>query len=160
MRERRSGHVVNVSSLGGLVASAATGYYHATAFAVEALPGSLWHEVSPLGIKVTIVVPGAFRSDWAGRSMIESRTVVEDYARTAGKRREQTRAGSGNQPADPARAAAAVIAALETDEPPLRLLLGAPALKVACDRLDSLRANFDAWRETPLSADLPQMRTA
>lgn len=155
MRARRGGHIFNVSSLGGLVAFAATGYYHATKFAVEALSESLAQEVKPLGIKVTILEPGAFRTDWAGRSMIESRTIIDDYAETAGKRRAATRAVSGKQPGDPARAAAAIIAAYEAEEPPLRLLLGAPALKTARDRLDALRTNFDAWAQVTLSTDFP-----
>ncbi|WP_221998416.1 oxidoreductase [Rhizobium laguerreae] len=155
MRRRRQGHIFNVSSLGGLVAFAATGYYHATKFAVEALSESLFHEVKPLGIDVTILEPGAFRTDWAGRSMVESSTIIEDYAETSGKRRRATRSISGNQLGDPARAATAIISAFETDEPPLRLLLGAPALKIARERLDALSANFDAWAETTLSADFP-----
>ncbi|WP_206099858.1 oxidoreductase [Rhizobium leguminosarum] len=155
MRRRRQGHIFNVSSLGGLVAFAATGYYHATKFAVEALSESLSHEVKPLGIDVTILEPGAFRTDWAGRSMVESSTVIEDYAETSGKRRQATRSISGNQPGDPARAATAIISAFEADVPPPRLLLGAPALKIARERLDALRANFDAWAETTLSADFP-----
>ncbi len=155
MRARRQGHIFNVSSLGGLVAFAATGYYHATKFAVEALSESLSHEVKPLGIKVTIIEPGAFRTDWAGRSMVESGTVIEDYAETAGKRRAATRGASGRQPGDPARAAKAIISAFEADEAPLRLLLGAAALSIARQRLDALRQNFDAWAETTLSADFP-----
>ncbi|MBY3212983.1 SDR family NAD(P)-dependent oxidoreductase [Rhizobium laguerreae] len=155
MRRRRQGHIFNVSSLGGLVAFAATGYYHATKFAVEALSESLFHEVKPLGIDVTILEPGAFRTDWAGRSMVESSTIIEDYAETSGKRRQATRSISGNQPGDPARAATAIISAFEADVPPLRLLLGAPALKIARERLDALRTNFDAWAETTLSADFP-----
>ncbi len=156
MRARRSGHVVNLSSLGGLVAFPATGYYHATKFAVEALSESLAMEVAPLGIKVLIVEPGAFRTDWAGRSMSESATVISDYAETAGKRRQTTRASSGAQPGDPVRAAAAIIAAVETENAPLRLLLGAPALDIARKRLDALRANFDAWAALTLSADFPK----
>lgn len=153
MRARRQGHIVNVSSLGGLVAFPATGYYHATKFAVEALSESLAHEVAPLGIKTTIVEPGAFRTDWAGRSMIESGTVIEDYASTAGTRRVQTRTTSGKQPGDPARAAAAIIKAVESDTPPLRLLLGASAYAVAMKRLETLRDTFEAWRDTTLAAD-------
>ncbi|PRH84233.1 short-chain dehydrogenase/reductase [Labrys okinawensis] len=156
MRMRRSGHIVNISSLGGLVAFAATGYYHATKFAVEALSESLAQEVAPLGIKVTIVEPGAFRTDWAGRSMVEAPTVIADYAETAGRRREQTRAISGRQPGDPARAALAIIKAVEAPEPPLRLLLGAPALRIARERLEAQRHNFESWAETTLSADFPE----
>jgi NAD(P)-dependent dehydrogenase (short-subunit alcohol dehydrogenase family) len=155
LRARRSGTIVNLSSLGGLVAFGATGYYHATKFAVEALSESLSHEVAPLGIKVMIVEPGAFRTDWAGRSMIESSTIIADYEETAGKRRKATRAVSGNQPGDPAKAALAIIDAVEADQPPLRLLLGASALKVAYDRLEALKGNFDAWADVTKAVDFP-----
>ena len=158
MRQRRHGHIVNFSSIGGLCAFAATGYYHATKFAVEGFSESLSIEVAPLGIKVTLVEPGPFRTDWAGRSIIESETVIDDYAPTAGKRRESTRNGSGKQPGDPVRGAKAVIEAVESPEPPLRLLLGGPALELAYKRLDSLRANFDAWKDTTLEADYPEAR--
>ena len=131
MRQRRSGHIVNFSSIGGLCAFAATGYYHATEFAVEGFSESLSIQVAPLGIKVTLVEPGPFRTDWAGRSIIESETVIDDYAPTAGRRREGTRTGSGKQPGDPVHGAEAVIKAVESSEPPLRLLLGAPALDLS-----------------------------
>jgi NAD(P)-dependent dehydrogenase (short-subunit alcohol dehydrogenase family) len=156
MRARRAGHIVNFSSIGGLVGFAATGYYHATKFAVEGLSESLAVECAPLGIKVTIVEPGPFRTDWAGRSIIESATVIDAYADTAGKRRTQTRERSGNQVGDPARGADAVIEAVSAAEPPLRLLLGAPALELAYGKLDSMRANFDAWKDTTLGADYPE----
>ncbi len=156
MRARRSGHIVNLSSLGGLVAFPATRYYHASKFAVEALSESLSQEVAPLGIKVIIVEPGAFRTQWAGRSMIESNTVIDDYAPTAGRWRESTRAVSRQQPGDPFRAAAAIMRAVEADEPPLRLLLGVAALRIATGRLDALRANFEAWMETTSSAGFPE----
>lgn len=155
MRARRRGMIINLSSLGGLVAFGATGYYHATKFAVEALSESLSHEVASLGIKVMIVEPGAFRTNWAGRSMIESALSIEDYKETAGQRRLATRAVSGNQPGDPAKAAAAIITAAQAEQPPLRLLLGASALKVAYDRLDKLRANFDAWAHLTTAVDFP-----
>ncbi|MCA3780108.1 MAG: SDR family NAD(P)-dependent oxidoreductase [Burkholderia sp.] len=155
MRARRRGRIANFSSLGGLVAFAATGYYHATKFAVEALSESLSHEVAPLGIAVTIVEPGAFRTEWAGRSMVASDTEIDDYAPTAGKRRAATRAVSGHQPGDPVKGAAAVIAALESDAPPLRLLLGKAALDVALKRLDALRTNFEAWRDLTEGTDFP-----
>lgn len=155
MRARRSGHIVNYSSVGGLVAFAATGYYHATKFAVEALSESLSQEVAPLGIGVMIVEPGAFRTEWAGRSMIASDTVIDDYASTAGKRREATLAVSGRQPGDPVKGAQAVIAALESETPPLRLLLGKSAFDLALKRVDALRANFEAWREVSEGTDFP-----
>ena len=156
MRERRSGHVVNVSSLGGLAAFGATGYYHATKFAVEGISESLAAEVAPLGIKVTIVEPAAFRTNWSGPSMRQSAISIDDYTETAGKRRAATTATYGHQPGDPDRAAAAVISAIEADEPPLRLLLGQAAYDIASARLDALKSTFDAWRELTLSADYPK----
>ncbi|MER6945349.1 oxidoreductase [Nonomuraea sp. NPDC000554] len=155
MRARRGGHIVNISSLGGLAAFGATGYYHATKFAVEGISESLAAEVAPLGIKVTIVEPGAFRTNWSGPSMRQSPTRIDDYAETAGARREATFATYGHQPGDPARAAAAIISAVQAGDPPLRLLLGKAAYDVAQARLDSLRTVFDAWRDVTLSADYP-----
>lgn len=155
MRARGKGTIINLSSLGGLVAFGATGYYHATKFAVEALSESLSQEVGPLGLKVIIVEPGAFRTDWAGRSMVESETQIADYQETAGKRRLATRAVSGKQPGDPKKAALAIIEAAQSEQPPLRLLLGASALKVAYDRLENLKANFDAWAHVTKSVDFP-----
>ncbi|MEA5365367.1 oxidoreductase [Amycolatopsis sp., V23-08] len=154
MRARRSGHVVNVSSLGGLAGFGATGYYHATKFAVEGLSESLAAEVAPLGIGVTIVEPGAFRTNWSGPSMKQSATRIEDYAETAGKRREATLATYGSQPGDPARAAEAVVTALEADEPPLRLLLGTAALEVARGKVEALQRDFARWEELSRSTEL------
>jgi NAD(P)-dependent dehydrogenase (short-subunit alcohol dehydrogenase family) len=111
MRSRRSGTIVNVSSIGGLVSFGATGYYHATKYAVEGLSESLKIECAPLGIKVMVVEPGPFRTDWAGRSMKQSKTVIDDYAETAGKRRQETFARNGAQIGDPVRGAAAIIQA-------------------------------------------------
>ncbi|MET0504234.1 MAG: oxidoreductase [Luteibacter sp.] len=158
MRARRAGHVVNVSSVGGLVAFPATGYYHASKFAVEGFSESLSMEVAPLGIKVTIVEPGRFRTDWAGRSLIESQTIIDDYAETAGKRREQARAYSGSQPGDPARGAAAILTAVDAEHPPLRLLLGSDAYQIALARLDALRENFTAWESVSTGTDFPAER--
>jgi NAD(P)-dependent dehydrogenase (short-subunit alcohol dehydrogenase family) len=156
MRAQRRGHIVNFSSIGGLVGFAATGYYHATKFAVEGLSESLAVECKPLGIGVTIVEPGPFRTDWAGRSIVESAKVIDDYAATAGQRRIQTRERSGKQVGDPVRGAAAVIAAVTAASPPLRLLLGAPAFAAASAKLDAMRANFEVWKETTLGADFPE----
>jgi NADP-dependent 3-hydroxy acid dehydrogenase YdfG len=155
MRARRSGHVVNVSSLGGLAAFPATGYYHATKFAVEGLSEALAAEVAPLGVKVTIVEPAAFRTRWSGPSMRQSATRIDDYAGTAGARRAATTATFGHQPGDPARAAEAILAAVGSAAPPLRLLLGRAAYDIATARLDTLRAGFDTWREVTLGADFP-----
>jgi NAD(P)-dependent dehydrogenase (short-subunit alcohol dehydrogenase family) len=156
MRRRRSGHVVNISSIGGLRAFPAVGYYNATKFAVVGLSESLALEVAPLGIKVTIVEPSGFRTDWAGRSANEAPAKILDYAETAGKNRRSIRMSSGRQPGDPVRAAAAIIKAVESPNPPLHLLLGNNALKGARWKLDMLRGQFDAWEETTVGADFPE----
>ncbi|HLU55935.1 MAG TPA: oxidoreductase [Pseudonocardia sp.] len=154
MRTRRRGHVVTVSSLGGLAAFAATGYYHATKFALEGLSESLAAEVAPLGIGVTIVEPGAFRTNWSGPSMKQSAVRIDDYADTAGTRRDATLATYGTQPGDPARAAAAIVAALEADAPPLRLVLGTAALQVARGKLAALQRGFDEWEHLSRSTEI------
>ncbi|MGI5340761.1 oxidoreductase [Streptomyces sp. CA-181903] len=155
MRARRSGHIVNMSSLGGLAGFGATGYYHATKFAVEGLSESLAAEVAPLGIGVTIVEPAAFRTNWSGPSMRQSAAVIDDYAPTAGTRRTGTLSTYGHQPGDPARAARAVIDAVTAENPPLRLLLGKAAYDIATAKLDALKKDFDGWREVTLGADFP-----
>jgi NAD(P)-dependent dehydrogenase (short-subunit alcohol dehydrogenase family) len=156
MRKQRSGLIVNVSSIGGLTSFAATGYYHGTKYAVEGISESLATEVKPLGIDVLIVEPGPFRTNWAGPSIKQSATQIEDYAPTAGERRKQTAARSGNQAGDPVRAAQAIIDAALSDTPPLRLLLGKPALELARKKLDLLRKDFDAWESTTVGADFPE----
>jgi len=154
MRTRRRGHVVTVSSLGGLAAFAATGYYHATKFALEGLSESLAAEVAPLGIGVTIVEPGAFRTNWSGPSMKQSAVRIDDYADTAGTRRDATLATYGTQPGDPARAAEAIVAALEADAPPLRLVLGTAALQGARGKLAALQRGFDEWEHLSRSTEI------
>lgn len=156
MRAQKSGLIVNVSSIGGITSFAATGYYHATKYAVEGLSESLALEVKPLGIDVLIVEPGPFRTNWAGPSIKQSATRIADYDATAGERRKQTEARSGNQAGDPVRAAQAIIDASLSDTPPLRLLLGKTALELARKKLDTLRHDFDTWEATTVGADFPQ----
>ena len=155
MRAQRSGLIVNISSIGGLTSFAATGYYHGTKYAVEGISESLAIEVKPLGIDVLIVEPGPFRTNWAGASLKQSATQLNDYAVTAGERRKQTEARSGNQVGDPVRAAQAIIDVALSDTPPLRLLLGKAALELARKKLDLMRTDFDNWESTTLGADFP-----
>ncbi|MGI4020512.1 MAG: oxidoreductase [Janthinobacterium lividum] len=156
MRQQRSGNIVNIASIGGLVSFPTVGFYNATKYAVDGFSESLSKETAPLGIKVTIVAPSGFRTDWAGRSANESPVVIEDYATTAGKNKGDIRGYSGNQPGDPVRAAKAIIKAVEADEPPLRLLLGKAALKGARNKLELLKKDFDTWEETTTGADFPE----
>ncbi len=158
MRKQHSGHIVNISSIGGLVSFAATGYYHATKYAVEGISESLALEVAPLGIKVTIVEPGPFRTDWAGRSLLESKTVIDDYDATAGERRRQSRERSGKQQGDPVRGAEAIIEAVLAEKPPLHLLLGKPALQLGEKKLAALTSDFNTWKGTTLGADYPEFQ--
>jgi NAD(P)-dependent dehydrogenase (short-subunit alcohol dehydrogenase family) len=155
MRRHRRGHIVNISSIGGLVGFPSVGYYNATKFAVEGLSEALAKEVEPLGIKVLIVEPGPFRTDWAGRSIEQTHQDIEDYAETAGANRRRIRSYSGKQPGDPARAAEAIITAVESPAPPLRLVLGRVAIEAARAKLDSLRRDIDSWEETSVGADFP-----
>ncbi|MDB5191891.1 MAG: family NAD(P)-dependent oxidoreductase [Segetibacter sp.] len=156
MRQQRSGHIVNVASIGGLVGFPGVGFYNATKFAVDGFSESLAKETAPLGIKVTVISPSGFRTDWAGRSANNSKIVIDDYATTAGQNKNNIRGYSGNQPGDPVRAAKAIIKAVESETPPLRLLLGAAALKGARNKLNELQRDFDAWEETTVGADFPK----
>lgn len=155
MRARRSGHIVNLSSIGGLRAFPGIGYYNASKFAVEGLSEALAQEVAPLGIKVTIVEPSGFRTDWAGRSANDTQTPIADYEATAGQNRGNIRGYSGSQPGDPARAAEAILNAVESAEPPLRLLLGKAALAGARGKIADLSRNVEAWAHVTQSADFP-----
>ncbi|WP_158827718.1 oxidoreductase [Mucilaginibacter lacusdianchii] len=155
MRSRRSGTIVNFSSIGGLRSFTSTGYYHATKFALEGLSESLQQEVAPLGIKVLIVEPGPFRTDWAGRSRIDTPTQFDDYKDTVGKRMETSLSGSGKQKGDPIRGCEAIITAVENGTPHLRLLLGKIAYDMAVEKLDMLQKNFTDWKELSLGADYP-----
>jgi NADP-dependent 3-hydroxy acid dehydrogenase YdfG len=155
MRQQRSGHIINFSSIGGLMSFAATGFYHATKFAVEGLSESLSKEVEPLGIKVLLVEPGPFRTDWAGRSTSRTEVQIPDYKAIVGARMVASLNGSGKQQGDPVRGCEAIIKAVESDTPQLRLLLGEPALKMALGKVDALKENFEAWKTLTLSADYP-----
>jgi NAD(P)-dependent dehydrogenase (short-subunit alcohol dehydrogenase family) len=155
MRKRRSGHIINISSIAGLAAFPSLGDYCATKFAVEGLSECLALEVGPLGIRVTLVEPSGFRTDWAGRSANETRAEISDYDATAGAVRRALRDLSGKQPGDPVRAANAIIRAVETPDPPLHLLLGRDALQMARAKLEALRGVFDAWEKVTVGADFP-----
>ena len=160
MRKRRQGFIVNLSSIAGLRSFPALGYYNSTKFAVEGLSEALWQEVEPLGIKVMLVEPSGFRTDWAGRSAKETEHQIADYADTADKNIRQLRAVSGNQSGDPTRAAEAIVQAVESPNPPHRLLLGNDAYDGAISKLDELRAEFIEWEAVSRGADFPEATPA
>jgi NAD(P)-dependent dehydrogenase (short-subunit alcohol dehydrogenase family) len=155
MRARRSGAIVNISSIGARICPPGSGYYAATKAALEGLSGSLRKELAPLGIHVVAVEPGGFRTDFAGRSLKQSATVIDDYAETAGKRRKENDTAHGTQPGDPARAARAILTAVEADEPPALLMLGTDALTAIRAVIDAQLAELAAWEGTSLSTDFP-----
>jgi NAD(P)-dependent dehydrogenase (short-subunit alcohol dehydrogenase family) len=156
MRKRRTGHIVNISSMGGVRGAPAVGYYNATKFALEGLSEALAQETAPLGIKVLIVEPSGFRTDWAGRSANQTPHPIADYDSTAGARQRQIRGYSGKQPGDPVRAAAAIIQAVEAPDAPLRLMLGKAALAAGRGKVEALRQDFESWAKVSEGADFPE----
>ncbi len=156
MRAQRSGHIVNISSIGGMVAFPGVGFYNATKFAVTGYSEALAKETASLGIKVTVVAPSGFRTDWAGRSANNTKNIIDDYAGTAHTNQNNIRGYSGNQPGDPVRAAKAIIKAVESDTPPVHLLLGVGALKGARNKIAEMQQDIDTWEETTVWADHPK----
>lgn len=155
-RKQGSGSIVNLSSIGGLVGLPGWGYYNASKFAVEGFSEALATEVAPLGIHVTIIEPGPFRTDFLGRSGVEAKERIADYDATAGKTREYFHEQAGKQRGDPLRAVHAIIQAVESPEPPLHLLLGGLALQRMRGKLDQWKDNIKAWEPTTVGADFPE----
>lgn len=155
-RERRSGAIVNLSSIGGLIGAAGWGYYNATKFAVEGLSEALSAELAPLGVHVMVVEPGPFRTEFLGRSGVEARQRISDYEPTAGKTREYFATQSGKQPGDPQRAVEAIVAAVSDPNPPKHLLLGKIALTRFRKRLEQWNEELDRWQATTEGADFPE----
>ncbi|MEG9513751.1 SDR family NAD(P)-dependent oxidoreductase [Saccharopolyspora indica] len=149
MRERGSGSIVNMSSLGGQLSFAGFSAYSATKAALEQLSEGLADEVAPFGIKVLIVEPGAFRTNLFGKSAAHFSAENPVYAEKVGATRNAVRGGDGAQPGDPAKAAAAIQLALNTENTPLRLALGGDAVDALVGHLDSVRDELAAWEEVP-----------
>ncbi|MGF6776282.1 oxidoreductase [Paraburkholderia sp. GAS334] len=145
MRARRSGHIINITSMGGIVTFPGLGVYHGSKFALEAISETLAKEVVGLGIRVTAIEPGAFRTDWAGRSMTRGAQTVADYEALFAPLRAARAERSGKQPGDPAKAAAAILKIADEDTPPVHLPLGTDALSFIRCKLDDLRKEIDAW---------------
>ncbi|WP_159992660.1 oxidoreductase [Roseomonas sp. 18066] len=153
MRSRRFGTIVNLSSIAGRRASPGSAYYAASKFALEGMSDALRKEVGPLGIRVIVVEPGAFRTDFAGRSLQQAGANIADYAKTAGLRRKENDRTHGTQLGDPALAAQALIKVVGGNTPPFRLLLGSDAVQGAKDELDSQRQELERWESVSLSTD-------
>jgi NAD(P)-dependent dehydrogenase (short-subunit alcohol dehydrogenase family) len=155
MRARRGGYVINLSSAAGFIGFPGSGYYAATKHAVEGWSDALAAEVAPLGIKVTCVEPGPFRTDWAGRSLKQTPSRIADYAETVASRLRRTAENSGQQAGDPARAAQAMIALTEQANPPRHLVLGAWGFEAVTKHLKATLAEIEAWRDTSIGTDFP-----
>jgi NAD(P)-dependent dehydrogenase (short-subunit alcohol dehydrogenase family) len=155
-RERRSGNIVNLSSIAGLIGGAGWGYYAASKFAVEGFSEALAQEMAPLGVHVTVVEPGPFRTDFLGRSGVQAHHIISDYKETAGKSREYFQTQSGKQVGDPQRAVESIVAAVSAPQPPVHLLLGKIALTRFRGKLQQWQKDLDTWEETTLGADFPE----
>ena len=155
MRAQGSGNIVNFTSVAGLIGFPGSGYYAASKHAVEGWSDALLAEVGPLGIGVTCVEPGPFRTDWAGRSLRQTPSQIADYADTAGARMAGTKDVSGTQAGDPVRAGEAIIAAVGQDVPPRHLVLGAFGYEAVTAKLRERLAAIEAARDISLGADFP-----
>ena len=155
MRARRAGHVINITSVAGLVGFPGSGYYAASKHAVEGFTDALAAEGAPIGIRATCVEPGPFRTDWAGRSLRQTPVRIDAYADTAGTRLESTKGYSGSQPGDPVRAADAMIALAEEDAPPRHMVLGAFGMDAVTDRLHRRLAEIEGRRAASVATDFP-----
>jgi NAD(P)-dependent dehydrogenase (short-subunit alcohol dehydrogenase family) len=155
MRANKRGWIVNLSSVAGRRAAPGSGYYAASKFALEGLSDALRKEVAPFGIRVMLVEPGAFRTDFAGRSLTQSRTVIADYANTAGSRRKESPSTRAPAPGDPVRAARSIIEALFAESPPFRLVLGRSAADQVAQELAAQTSELETWRHLAKEADYP-----
>ena len=153
LRARRRGHILNITSMGGHITMPGIAYYCGSKFALEGISESLGKEVKPLGIAVTAVAPGSFRTDWAGRSMTRTPRSIPDYDVIFDPIRQAREEKSGKQLGDPVKAARAMLAAIEADHPPAHLLLGSDALMLVRAKLAALDDEFRAWEATTVSTD-------
>ncbi len=156
MRARHAGRIVNVTSMGGFITMPGITYYCGSKFALEGISEALGKEVKPLGIHVTALAPGQFRTDWAGRSMIRAERAIADYDRVMDPLRAARQAKSGNQPGDPAKAAQALLQLVAAENPPVRLYLGADALELVEDKINAMKNEMVLWERISRSTDFGQ----
>lgn len=152
-RARRSGFIVNVTSMGGMITMPGIAYYCGSKFALQGISEVMRSEMAPFGVRVTALCPGSFRTDWAGRSMVRTERSIADYDALFDPIREARQAKSGKQLGDPAKLAAAVLGLVESDNPPPQLLLGSDALKHVSDRIERLQQGIEAWKSVTVSTD-------
>lgn len=160
MRQQGSGHIVNLSSTAGLVGFGGSSLYCAAKFALEGTSEALAKEVEPFGIKVTLIEPGAFRTDFNGRSLAVAERSVDAYATMSGAALQWFKAVDGQQPGDPAKAAQAIIQAVESPHPPMRLALGTDAMSLIQEKLEWVKTDLDTWQPVTVSTDYPEPVTS
>lgn len=153
MRERRTGHIINITSMGGFITMPGIAYYCGSKFALEGISETLAKEVAGFGVKVTAVAPGSFRTDWAGRSMVRSARHIADYDAVIDPIRAARQAKSGHQLGDPAQAAQVLLKIANAADAPVHLLLGSDALGLVRDKLVSMTAEIAAWEQVSASTD-------
>lgn len=160
LREQRSGHILNISSANGISAFAGVGIYSATKFALEAISEALAQEVKPLGIKVTIIEPGSSRTNFSSRALSTLSHQINDYAQTSGKIVQRLQERDGKQPNDPVKAAAAMIQVVESDNPPLRLALGKDSVNLITQKLESMKAELEAWKDVSMNTAFEEVKAS
>ncbi|RJT47138.1 oxidoreductase [Rahnella woolbedingensis] len=152
-RQRRAGHILNITSMGGFITLPGISYYCGSKFALQGISETLTQELKPFNIAVTAIQPGSFRTDWAGRSMVRSPRSISDYDESFGPVREAREKRSGHQPGDPHKAAQAILQLVNSPEPPASLLLGSDAVKFVREKLQQMHTDIDAWEEVSRSTD-------
>ena len=153
MRQRRRGHIINITSMGGFITMPGISYYCGSKFALEGISETLSKELAPFNIYVTAVSPGSFRTDWAGRSMVRSARCIADYDALFKPIRQARQEKSGKQPGDPVKAAHAILALIESEAPPTHLLLGSDALRLVRQKLAALDKEIEQWEKVTRSTD-------
>ena len=153
MRKRRSGRILNITSMGGFITMPGIAYYCGSKFALEGISETLGKEVAPFSIAVTAVAPGSFRTDWAGRSMVRTPRAIADYDALFDPIRQAREAKSGHQLGDPAKAARAMLGLIDSAHPPVHLLLGSDALGLVRNKLAALSDELDAWASVTCATD-------
>ena len=153
MRQQGSGHIVNMSSTAGLVGFAGSSLYCGAKFALEGTSEALASEVEPFGIKVTLIEPGAFRTDFNGRSLAAAEQSIDAYATVSGASLQWFKQMDGKQPGNPTKAAQAIIQAVESPHPPMRLALGTDAMSLIQEKLEWIKRDLDAWQQVTVSTD-------
>lgn len=156
MRQQGSGHIVNLSSTAGLVGFGGSSLYCGAKFALEGASEALAKEVESFGINVTLIEPGAFRTDFNGRSLATAEQSVDAYAGVSGASLQWFKQMDGQQPGDPAKAAQAIIQAVESPHPPMRLALGSDAMSLIQEKLEWVKTNLEAWQQVTVGTDYPQ----